>query len=991
MKIKLYQNITSYEAVKSMLSKIDNSDINKDHVVIVPDRFSLLSEKLLLQIFPQKSLFNVRVRTLTSFSVELLKRFNIEINPEDNLSGGEVLLLTRKAIMNVKDNLTTFKKTKIAFCQEISKIISQLKSSGITSDMLAEDNEKAKYHDLKLIMEEYERLLGDKVDANTRMKLLNDNFTGHELKDTEVYFAGFDAFTKVGYTFIKNLVMAIGQVSISMATPLDHGNEYIYENDIVKKLTALSKEIGAMVEVETDRANFSPQREAVVCGTFSYHQVKCDNEGFYNLYSAQNVTEEIESVAKHIFYLIHKGYRFKDFSIAVSDLQKYQVQIENIFDRYDIPYYIDTSLTADKTLLGKLIFDFFEVLEYGYSGEKLCNLFSNILLGDNSALIDKCQRFRIDNKAKYKLYLEKEFAFADVLAGLDKNNDAKALGGVLLNLLERVEERFNEVLTLLQDKSYLKERNINVQTYEIMRESIELINKYGCDDSGEYQKALKLLLSFVEVSTVPTFVDGVMIGSAAESYFGESKVLYIMGGQALPLTSNDNGLLSDDDLSKCVHEIEPTIKMINRRARFKLFNLLTLAQEGIIITYQSLSEEGKRNGLPTYITSLNDIFSVLPIRASDVFFVKNSNNLELALLSCEKEKSKKNYLFKERDKLSVDAKELFFPDNKIKVTELENYFNCPFGHFVNYGLKLKEFSTEELDQRDIGNICHKNCEIYIKKLMKEDFKSKIDHKKFIEDNFDFILTNLGLDEKLQHLDEKESFFRYIKRQMLANLNDIDRELEKSSFRPKYVEMKFDNYKIQVRDNAFTLIGRADRVDEKDDYFRIIDYKTGNEGNVLKSLFYGEKLQLFLYQKIASETLKKMSAGGYYFNARLDYADDDEDRVILKGIAPSDDKIISYLDKDIEQTGKSTILSIAKAAQGGYKGAGVTKFEFSSLSDYALNVVKEGIEEICDGYIAPKPTSSSCTYCKLRPLCGYEAAQGIRKNDKTKINFKSEEK
>ncbi len=652
---------------------------------------------------------------------------------------------------------------------------------------------------------------------------------------------------------------------------------------------------------------------------------------------------------------------------------------------------IDTSITADQTILGRLIFDFFDVVNSGYSGEKLCNLFSNILLGDNSTLIDKCQRFKIDNKMKYKQYLESEFAFSDILAKIEKYKDAKVMGDVLRDLIKRVEETFDKLVERMEEKAYLKERNINVQMFDILEENISLLERYGCENEDEYEKSLKLLLSFVEVSTVPTFVDGVMVGSASESYFGEMKVLYILGGQALPISSKDNGLLSDDDIGKFVHEIEPTIKMINRRARFKLFNLLTLAQDGIIITYQNLSEEGKKNSLPSYITSLNDIFSTYPIRASHVFFVPNNDNLQLSLLSAEKGKKTFDCAFDEREKLKIDAKNLYFPSNEIRVTELESYFNCPFSHFVNYGLKLREFELEEVDQRDVGNICHKNCEIYIKKLIKENFKNKIDHKKFVDENFQKILHDLNLEEKLEHLDEKESFFRFIKRQMLSNLHDIDRELEKSAFRPKYVEHKFNDYKIEVDGNTFNLVGRVDRIDEKDEYFRIIDYKTGKVGGVLKGLFYGEKLQLFLYQKIASAVLNKTSAGGYYFNAKLDYANDDDDKVILRGIAPSDDKIIAYLDSDIDLLNKSTIHSIAKASQGGYKGSGVTKYDFNSLSDYSLKIVHKGISEIIQGYIAPKPTSSSCTYCKLRALCRYESNLGIRKNDKNRINFKSEDK
>ena len=73
MKIKLHSSSTLYDATVAMISDIDNSDFSLDHVIIVPDRFSLQCEKLILKLLPQKALFNVRVTSLTRFSVELLE------------------------------------------------------------------------------------------------------------------------------------------------------------------------------------------------------------------------------------------------------------------------------------------------------------------------------------------------------------------------------------------------------------------------------------------------------------------------------------------------------------------------------------------------------------------------------------------------------------------------------------------------------------------------------------------------------------------------------------------------------------------------------------------------------------------------------------------------------------------------------------------------------------------------------------------------------
>ena len=989
MKICLYSNATQIDAVKDMFSAIDNSDLFVDHVVIVPDRFSLLCEKLLLEILPNKALFNVRVRNLTSYSIELLEKLGIKRS--EVLSSGEVLLLTQKAIENVKDQLTVYKKSRIAFSYEISKIISQLKSSGVSAEEL---NENAggltgeKYHDLKLIYSEYQRLISGKLDANERLSLLNDSFSGKKLlRYTKLYFAGFDAFTKEGYDLIKNLIKNAEEVNISIVSSCDNGNEYIYDNDIFEKVRELSKECGSSIKVISGKKKFSPHKDAILRGLYSYNQKNCENEGFYNLYNAHNISEEVEAVAKLIRYQVYKGKKYKDIQIAVSDIDKYQSQIENIFDEYNLPYYIDSSLTAEKTLLGRLVLELLDAVNFGLYGERLINLLSFILLGDNSLLIERAQKLCVDSKAKYKKYIEKDFPFADVVKKLEKCKSAKAFGQVVLEMLGRVLATFDNVMLKLEEQGELKERNINLQAFDILKETVELISSYdnGNIEIDEYSKKLKLLLSFREVSTVPTYVDGVMIGDATASFFSQSKVLIIMGGQSLPISSNDNGLFSDEDILMNIKEIQPTIRMINRRNRFKLFSLLSLADSQLFIFYQLFSEEGKKNELPSYIAFLNNIFSMLSLKASNVFFAKNPKTLEHAYLCAnlkeikkisEKTQENDEFSFKNREKLEFSPEKLMFKDDLVKVTELEQFYSCPFKHFAGYGLKLKEKTDFQFDPRDIGNICHKCAEKFVKKLRKEE-NLNLNVEEFIEDNLESILKEEKLKEKLDCLDERESFLRYIKRQLKANLEDILREQRQSSFKPKYLEKSFNNFKIEVKGKSLSLIGRVDRIDENQDYFRIIDYKTGGTGVILKDLYYGEKLQLFLYQKIAREKLKKLSAGGFYFNAKLDYSIGAEDKLILKGIVKNDEDVIEAFDKDFLAQGKSKVLSATRAKDGSLRGSAISKYNLEELEEYSLKLSSLACEKILEGFIKPLPTSSGCDYCKFKALCGHEKSQGVR--------------
>ena len=1007
MQIKLYINNTMLDATKDMVGAIDNSDFSVEHIVVVPDKFSLQMEKLILRTMKNKALFNVRVVGLTALAIDILDKLNVKC---DILTSGESLLLTEQAIENVKDQLKTLSKSSISFCHEINKIISQLKSSLVSAEEL---NEKAagitgaKYHDLSLIYNEYQRLHAGRFDANERLNLLSEMLKESDvLKNTKLYFAQFDSFTKEGYALIRNIVRASLEVSVSIAEPLSLGNDYIYEKDSFDKMLSISQELGAMLEVRKGQQKMQAQKLAIVRGLYSYEKVKCTNEGYYTLFSANNLTEEVEGVAKIIYNLVSRGLSYKDVAVMVSDVNKYQTLIENVFLKYDFPVYIDSVTTADKTILGNAILSLFDVVIHGYSSEKLLGIFNNILLGVNEELTARCQKYDVEGKGKFKKYVSSDFNYSWVFDEVEKATSTIEYSNLIRKLCSELKDSFNYLMQNLEEKTYIKEKNINIQMFDIVNETLDLIDKYKFDSLSlsDYIKKFKLLLSFKQVSTVPTFADGILVGDATTSSLLDSKVLIILGSQSLPIMASDNGLLSDDDikLNFADKKIEPTIRMINRRNRFKLFNLLTLAKDKLILTYQVTNDEGKKTELPAFITSLNNIFDAISIKLSS-FSLFNANSVSEVKLAigCRKnfvdeyfskireEDSKRYQLEKElpfidlkieKNKILVNAKELYFYKERIRVTQLEQYFVCPFKHFACYGLELKEKEDTQFDVKDFGNICHRGAELFVKEYMKRD---KVHVETFVEQNFMKIIKDELLEEKLDANNEKASLLRYIKNQLRVLLYDILRELDCSAFKPKYIEMKFDNMTLGDK-NKIKMIGKADRIDVCDDYFRILDYKTGKTGNLLKELYYGNKLQLFLYQKTAKALLNKRPAGVFYFNAKYDYAKNDEDKVVLKGLVENDDNIIEKIDTTIEQKSKSRIASISLSAdekKGRYKGSAIAKERLSVYEEYAQRVADKAVDEIAEGYIEPKPNEEGCKYCKYFSICQFENLQGKRTSEK----------
>ena len=271
-------------------------------------------------------------------------------------------------------------------------------------------------------------------------------------------------------------------------------------------------------------------------------------------------------IAKFIHYYTTIGYRYQDMIVCCGEFEKYREEIEDCFEKLDIPCYIDSSVTADNTILSKFIFAFFNVILTGYGKEALLALLTSPLLRVDGELIDKCQKFSVDNIYKYKKYIEKDFYLANILTRLEKLSNAKDFEALIKEICLVAEEGYQSLKEKMIEKSYLKEEKINEQAADSILQTIELISKYNSDISiDEYFKALKLLLSFKELSSVPTFCDAVMVGDGQEGYFDESKIVFIIGCQGLPVINNDNGLLNDDDiaLNFIDKKIEPTIRMIN--------------------------------------------------------------------------------------------------------------------------------------------------------------------------------------------------------------------------------------------------------------------------------------------------------------------------------------------------------------------------------------------------------------------------------------------
>ena len=172
------------------------------------------------------------------------------------------------------------------------------------------------------------------------------------------------------------------------------------------------------------------------------------------------------------------------------------------------------------------------------------------------------------------------------------------------------------------------------------------------------------------------------------------------------------------------------------------------------------------------------------------------------------------------------------------------------------------------------------------------------------------------------------------------------------------------------------VGIIDRVDAYKNYLRIIDYKTGEVDGVLKDLYYGKKLQLLLYGKVACEEFKKTCAGLYYFDCKNKFKKTGAKTKLLNGITLKDNEVVYATDYRLqEEKFRSDLIGAERKAKKDDFEFKYGNFisDFQKYFDYALKVSEKATKEIEEGYIMPKPLQGECKFCPYKAVCKYDEA------------------
>lgn len=616
-------------------------------------------------------------------------------------------------------------------------------------------------------------------------------------------------------------------------------------------------------------------------------------------------------------------------------------------------------------------------------------------------------------------------------------------------------------------KGDLGEARLQEQIWEAAIEVLdEMVAGLGdeCLEISDYALILSSGLENLKLGLIPPGLDQVLVGSLERSRNPESSVLFLIGANEgiLPTKPSTDGVLDGLERERLEHSgltLSPKGKAQLFEEQFFIYNALTRATERLYISYPLTDEEGKGLTVSPVVTRLKTVFpnlkntylgnseeeisiishphALLPSYALQLLKIRQGQALSPLWLAVQdwfqnEQEHHPQVLLLEKGIIAENkeeripkplARRLYGKRLLTSVSRLERYSRCPFAHYSQYGLKLKERSTFQLSSPDMGQFFHAVLHDFALAVQERHMNwgclSKEESWSLVSELAEKIAPNLQHEILLSN-----ARYRYLTHKLKRTVHHAVRVLaehaRQGTFVPVQLEVKFGpdeslpGVHIPLSEgDSLTLRGQIDRIDgaflNGQIYLRIIDYKSRQPHVTLNQIFYGLDLQLLAYLDAALQGaevlfgslhgLEELSlstvlpsvhpAGFLYFpvlepqlesKTRLSTQQMEHERikaVKVKGYLLANRQVLEAMDRDLS-SGDSDLLGLKVKKDGEFKKGSpvLTEDQFLLLRNHLQDFLRESGEEILGGNISIAPyrqgKENACQYCSYKAVCHFDS-------------------
>lgn len=652
-----------------MISKEAAEHRNKNFIVLVPDQFTLETQKTLVEQSGQGGILNVDVLSFHRLAYRVFEE--VPALRKTVLEDMGKMMLLRKVFSEQKGNLKYFKRGlhKPGFLDECKSFLCELMQYAVTEEdfeqmekELGEESLMAlKIQDLRLVYHKFREKMGDVyMTAEELVPQLTGVAASIEmLQNSIICLDGFTGFTPTQYDLLRELLACCETMYVTVTTDRTGKRKSVFSlsTDTINRLSKIAAEVHTSIDEPVVTGKGKEKVPYRVAGSdelsflerniFSYAGETWGGEvSDISVRVCRRESDEAAYVAREIWRLVEdEGYRYDDIAIVTGDIAACEQVLARELGRMGIRYFMDYKKNIGANVMAEYILSFMEMVRRGMDYESTFRFLRSGLSPLTAEETDILENYVIARGRRGLRSYQREWEYTvDKMDLVQINEYREKFLAVIENTMKELKggkktvAEFTKILyrliteNNLYDKIMEKSRQFESEgkvllageyrsIYRLMMELFdELVELLGTETVSfrEYEEILSAGISEGLVGFVPPTSNQVMVGDVERSRLKNIKVLFFMGvnDDKIPKGQGSPGILSENErrkISECGIELAPSAEKQAFTEQFYLYLTLTKASDKLFLTYSRMGEDGSSKRPAYLIKKIQSLYPDLKI------------------------------------------------------------------------------------------------------------------------------------------------------------------------------------------------------------------------------------------------------------------------------------------------------------------------------------------------------------------------------------------
>ncbi len=622
-----------------VFNQIKKESESKTVWILVPEQFSLTTEKNIIKRFGIKSQTDIKVITFSRLCNLVFGR----LGPlrMQYIDGAGKQIIAARVMRQIKENMQTltpnFKRR--GFAGELVSLVSELKRYGVTPEQLSVVAESttteelsAKLTDISAILESFNMLLEQSAaDAEDNLSLICSKIKDCDFLSGSLYIMHFRSFTPVEYSVIGELMRRMDINAVMCCDDLSKPSSLFSGiADSIRELADIATQNGILCSEpikiedrqnggETDflAKNYFAMRPAPFAGTPQNIEI----------FELSNRYREAEAAADLILRLCRtENRKFSDFLILARNTADYNRIMPAIFESRGIDIFLDTRRGIMTKPLAIMISAVLDILAFGYSYDRVMSIARSGIISIPDEDIDLFENYLLAADPSHAMWDSDEWNYNPGGAyDMQRINETRQ---ALTSIAKKTDERLSgrktagqicdAILAVLEDEKisgHMKEladgfaeKNMPYLADEYRQVWNSIISVFSqisalMDNENitwrDFNELFKNACSGITIGLTPQTQGSVVFSEIDRFRTGGVPVVIVLGMTegVFPMPHSAEGLISDAERSELLKlgiKLAPGADAKRHEEQLLIYSVLTAAKERLYLFTPLTGSDGEQ-------------------------------------------------------------------------------------------------------------------------------------------------------------------------------------------------------------------------------------------------------------------------------------------------------------------------------------------------------------------------------------------------------------